>query len=390
MSTPEPPDHPERASRRGGGKLALLLLALAVLVGVTASPAGASTVPTAEQPDTALSRASAGDTAPTVNAVTAAATWIKGPLRADRVLDCPAQSQGVYRYGDGVSMQVSYLDDPRRIVKVGEVFYARVQIRLITLPCVEVGVLPEFIPPTGLDFAFDAAHPITWSKSGSATRKPVSGDLSTMFAGVGSAGGLLLGTGLPEHQYSSKGAWHLERADGVLEIKVPLTAKRPMKGNLTPVPDCHTTRAGDPGVKFYLPCAANKAGDHLQVRLAIADGGDRVENTTYVGIFAEKKAVVKVRTTTALALSKARAKYRSVVTARVTVAPTARKATGTVSIYEGGKRLVSAGLTSTRNGVITLRLPALRPGTHRLTAKYSGSTGFTASVSTAKTIVVVK
>ncbi len=335
----------------------------------------------------------------------AAPQWIPGPLRADRVLDCVSASAGSYRYGDGVSMQVSYEDDPGSIMKVGDVFYARVQMRLITLPCVKVGVLPEFIPPPGLDYAVDAKHPITWSKSGSETRPRAEGRLSDMYADEGTLhGGLILGTGLPQHQYDSRGIWKLERADGVLEIRVPFKATRPMKGNLSVVPDCYETKSAEPGQKFWLVCPPSKAGDHLQVNVGLLDGGDRSSNTSHVGIFAEATGttpkpptpdpkptpVVKTATSTSFGLAKTKVTTAQKAKVTVTVKPTAKNPTGMLVVKDGKKKIASAKLTSAKKGKLVVTLPKLAKGKHRITVTYGGSASLKGSTSATKTLTVVK
>lgn len=315
----------------------------------------------------------------------AAPAWVKGPLRADKVLDCPAYTQGITRYGDGVSMQLSYLDDPNDILKVGETFYARLQMRLITLPCVKVGVVPEFILPAGLTWADDAKHPVRWSVStGSGTIK--SGTEKELVIERGVNGGIVFGTKLAAYQYSEAGVWELTRPHGVYEIQVPLKATRRMKGAATPVPDCYTSLPALATEKLYYPCTPDKAGDHLQVGLAINDGGDRNINSTYVGVFAEAGSSPKP-SSTSLSLPKTRIKAdkRAKVTVKVSSAGTR---TGRVYVYDGSRKISSATLKSGHRGRISISLPKLRKGKHKIRVRYAGDARTKASRSGVRTLTV--
>lgn len=324
----------------------------------------------------------------------AAADWVKGPVRADTVLDCPAYTQGITRYGDGVSMQLSYLDDPNDILKVGETFYARLQMRLITLPCVRAGVVPEFILPAGLTWADDAQHPVRWSVS-TGSGAITSGTDKELVIERGVNGGIVFGTKLAEYQYNDAGVWELTRPHGVYEIQVPLRATRPMKGDATPVPDCYTSLPARAVDKLYHPCPVDQAGDHLQVGLAIDDGGDRNINSTYVGVFAEANGSAKPpvpspgpkasSTTVSLSKSTIKAGRRAKVTVKIASAGTR---TGRVHVYDGSRRIASATLKPAHRGRVTVTLPRLRKGKHKLSVRYAGDGQTQASRSRIKTLTV--
>lgn len=313
-----------------------------------------------------------------------ATQWVKGPVRADQVLDCPAYTQGITRYGDGVSMQVSYLDDPNDILKVGETFYARLQMRLITLPCVKAGVVPEFVLPSGLTWADDAAHPVRWSvSSGSGAIK--SGTEKELVIERGAHGGIVFGTKLAAYQYNDAGVWELTRSHGVYEIQVPLKATRPMKGIATPVPDCYTVPAL-PSEKHYYPCSPDRAGDHLQVGLTIADGGDRNINSTYVGVFAEP-VVARRSSATSVKLSPSRIKTTKRAKVRVQVTSAGTR-TGRVEVYDRSRRIAAATLKPAHRGRITVTLPKLRKGHHKISVKYLGDGRTKGSRSASRTLTV--
>lgn len=58
---------------------------------------------------------------------------------------------------------------------------------------------------------------------------------------------------------------------------------------------------------------------------------------------------------------------------RVQVAPLSLRATGTIRVYDGKKRIASKRLTATSKGRVAVKLPKLRKGKHRIRVIYSGN-----------------
>ena len=373
------------ASRRAshgllGKSITALGVAAAFLLGPAVSAAQAS-APTTLESDSAVT------TSTDLTAKVPALQWIKGPLRADKVMDCPIYtSSGNVVYGDGFGAQVSYEGDPENIMTVGEQFYVRFQVRLITIPCVEAGLIPEFIPPHGMDFAEDEAHPVRWSVSGG-TNPSAAGGQDDLYLEAGKYGGLVVGTHVPRFKYKGTNGWHLQRADGVLEIQIPMRVDRPMKGDQSQIPDCYTTKTSNPGVKYYYPCAKDKAGDHLQVGMFINDGGDRTENSVHVGVFAEAAAPAPVSSTVSAAFTDSSMNTAQTPSLRVAV-NSGKTATGTVTVKDGSKTVKTFTLTAAHNNKATVSLPKLSAGKHTFTVSYSGSKTVRPSTKSISTTVV--
>jgi hypothetical protein len=71
-----------------------------------------------------------------------------------------------------------------------------------------------------------------------------------------------------------------------------------------------------------------------------------------------------------------------------TVTATGLVPTGTVQVFEGTTRRATGTLLAGNRGRITLTLPRLAPGRHRLVVRYLGSTGAAPSTSAAATLTV--
>jgi hypothetical protein len=117
-------------------------------------------------------------------------------------------------------------------------------------------------------------------------------------------------------------------------------------------------------------------------------GGDKSYVTPYVGLFAAKPTtstpVVKVasRTTAKYTLRTGR-RGKAVVTVAASKVPT-----GTVVVQDKGRTIARATLKAGHDGRIAVTLPRMRKGTHRLVAKYLGSTRVKPSSAARKTITL--
>ncbi len=81
--------------------------------------------------------------------------------------------------------------------------------------------------------------------------------------------------------------------------------------------------------------------------------------------------------------SKSKAKLK--VTVKVTGAS---RPTGTLVVYDRKKKIATVKLTSSRKGVVTVTLPKLAKGKHRLTVAYSGSKSIAKKTSKVVTLTV--
>ncbi|MFO6451291.1 MULTISPECIES: esterase-like activity of phytase family protein [unclassified Aeromicrobium] len=93
----------------------------------------------------------------------------------------------------------------------------------------------------------------------------------------------------------------------------------------------------------------------------------------------------ELATTTSLKVSASRAAYGARLAATVTLGGAATS--GSVELRDGSKVVARARVTG---GRATVTLPRLAVGTHRLTARFAGSTSAAASTSTPVTVTVVK
>ena len=67
-----------------------------------------------------------------------------------------------------------------------------------------------------------------------------------------------------------------------------------------------------------------------------------------------------------------------------------RGPTGKVEVYDGRKRIKTVNLTSGQRGVVVVKLAKPKKGTHKISAKYLGSSSSLASASRSVTLKVVK
>ncbi|MEO9322698.1 Ig-like domain-containing protein [Nocardioides sp. C4-1] len=312
----------------------------------------------------------------------AAGEWQDGKHDEDQVLDPYTES-----WSTGVSANAGWRGNGDRVPVVGETFYVRGYAGLVSLPYSgKVAVLPEFIIPSGTEFADDAAHPVRWSLT-EPDRQPV---LRTdeLTYDRGRNGGVLVGD--PDGQ-----PWTL-RQGWVLEIQVPVKAVRPLKGPATQQPECEDRREG------RAPCPVAQSGDHLQVAFTVGGhGGTKSYVTPYVALFAQAGGsggnggnsgnggnpgnpgtpATKVASTTTAAFKVSRkAKGRAVVTVR-----SARPAAGRVVVTDRGRAI---GTGTVRAGRSTVVLPRLGRGKHVLVVRYAGSATVKPSATRPRTVTI--
>lgn len=196
----------------------------------------------------------------------AAATgeWQDGTSSSDTIISCPTQTPGI-----GTSANVGWMSPTGQVPKVGEKFYLRGYIGLISLPCSEqVATIPEILAPPGIEFV---EEPVKWAVYDAEE----GGNLGTggleFFNGV-NGGYVITQTG--------DEPFILKRGE-IFEFQFPVKATRPLKGTATQAPTCLSRRDGSK------PCPTAQSGDHLQIAFAVGGhGGDKSYVTPYVPLFA--------------------------------------------------------------------------------------------------------
>ena len=172
----------------------------------------------------------------------------------------------------GTSTRTGQLVDAQNIPRVGEVFYGGVMIAAVG-GCAAKNVIPEIVPPLGVEVAASAASPVRCHYTlpdGSDTQLTEGCPQAPQ---PGTHGGFSLAPGgTPNNAWTGigkiPGTPDLARPQlEILYLEVPLRASRPLTG-LPGNPTC-ATRAIQAG-----PCRREDAGDFLQAAVQVfATGG---------------------------------------------------------------------------------------------------------------------
>jgi hypothetical protein len=277
-------------------------------------------------------------------------TWVDGAWVQETIISCITGQPA-----PGYTARVSFAGKKGRLPKVGETFYFKVEVGLPGLPCAKTPtVLPELVLPAGLRYADNAKNPVRWRKL---TLDGGGSSYSTenLVFDRGRYGVLV---GLKSAAYPQGGPIEVRQGES-LEVQVPVRATKVMKGMATREPQCQDRINGD------APCPVKESGDHIQVAVSKSDTGPRDSVIPFVGVHVQKRVVTKLTAAVKAFRNKAG-------TARITVGGVA-KPTGKVVIRKGKKRLAVGKLKARNKGVISLRLPKLAKGRHKLVVKYTGS-----------------
>ena len=182
----------------------------------------------------------------------------------------------------GTSTRTGMLVDPQAVPRVGEVFYGGVMIAAVG-GCSDKSVIPEVVPPLGVELAVSPAHPVRCHYTlpdGSDTQivdgcpqspQPGThggfsvapgGDPANAWVGIGK----IPGTPALTHP-------RLE----ILYLEFPLRSSRPLHG-LPGGPSCaaHTLQTG--------PCPRESAGDFLQVATQVFALGGAPTLSSAIGL----------------------------------------------------------------------------------------------------------
>lgn len=293
----------------------------------------------------------------------AASEWQDGKHDEDTVVDCITGLPST-----GVHANVSWRSPDGEVPEVGEKFYLRGYIGLVSLPCSgKVAVLPEILVPRGVEFVDED---VLWDLTEEGDDQDLhTGDLAF---DNGVNGGILIGT--------AEGTPFTLRQGDVLEFQFPVRATRELKGPATQQPECQDRIDGT------APCPISKAGDHFQVGFTVGGhGGDKYYVTPYVGLFAAAGGQDgKVgSSTTASYVAKAGKPAKANVVVKADRVPL-----GKVVVLDKGKVIGSANLEEDDRGRISIAIGKLAKGTHKLVAKFQGSRTVKASASKVQTIQV--
>lgn len=319
---------------------------------------------------TAMVTVAAGLLAP-VSPAAATTAWNDGSNDSDQVIDCITSSPGT-----GVSANVGWSSPTGQVPEVGETFWLRGYIGLVSLPCSgKVAVLPEILLPAGVEHADETAR---WDLTPAGQQQVLTTD--PLGASYGANGGIVIG--------NPDGSPFTLRQGEILEFQFPVTATRELKGPATQQPTCQTRLDG------VAPCPIDQAGDHLQVAFTVGGhGGDKSYVTPFVGLFATPAAgpAPGPGTSTGLAASTTKAAWKvsAARKGRVSLKVSSSTApTGRVVVKDKGRTIARATLKTSHRGRIVVRLPRLGKGKHVLVAQYRGSSTVAASSSVRRTVTL--
>jgi hypothetical protein len=271
----------------------------------------------------------------------------------------------------GTSTRAGQLVDAQDIPKVGEVFYGGVMIAAVG-GCAAKNVIPEIVPPLGVDVAASAATPVRCHYTlpdGSDTQITEGCPQSPQ---PGTHGGFSLAPGgTPTNAWTGigkiPGTPDLARPQlEILYLEVPLRASRPLTG-LPGGPTC-ASRAIQAG-----PCRREDAGDFLQAAVQVFSTGDAPTLAPAVGLVVEAGGGGDGTATTTgpgarLLTAPASLRIRSAlrgVPITVTVPANGTRVTATLSALRLG-RIASTRRTRARAGRLRLRLRPTRSAARRL------------------------
>jgi hypothetical protein len=205
----------------------------------------------------------------------AAPDWNYGLPEETRELTCASIGAGPLvgtQTEVGTSTRAGMLVDPQDIPSVGEVFYGGVMIAAVG-GCTAKAVIPEVVPPLGVDLAISAANPVRchYTLPDGSDTQITDGCPQALQPGTHEGFSLAPG-GTPTNSWMGigkiPGTPDLARPQlEILYLEFPLRASRPLTG-LPGNPSC-ATRAIQAG-----PCRRDAAGDYLQVAVQVfAIGG---------------------------------------------------------------------------------------------------------------------
>ena len=190
--------------------------------------------------------------------------WQDGTSSSDTIINCPTSTPGI-----GMSAQTGWRSTTGQVPKVGETFWLRGYVGLVSLPCSDGAItIPEVLAPEGIQFV---EAPTRWAIYTAGTSATWRTDGLEFWRGL-NGGVTITRTGDQPFQ--------LKRGQ-IFEFQFPVRATRELKGTATPAPTCLSRRDGS------APCPVSQSGDHLQIAFNVGGhGGDKSYVTPYVPLFA--------------------------------------------------------------------------------------------------------
>ena len=277
-------------------------------------------------------------------------TWVDGDWVSDTIVHCWTQ-----QLAPGYTARASFAGNDGELPQVGETFYFRVEVGLPGLPCTKTPViLPELILPAGLEYAESERNPVRWQKV-DLEDGATGWSTENLHYSRGMNNGVVVEMITPEHP---EGGPIEVRQGQSFELRVPVRATKVMKGMATRQPQCQERLDGE------APCPVGESGDHIQVAVTKLDTGPMDYVIPFVGVLVQKAVPTLKASLTAFAKKAGSATVRL----SATTLPT-----GKVKVFKGTREIAGGTLKAGNRGVLSLKLPKLAKGTHKLTVKYAGS-----------------
>lgn len=290
----------------------------------------------------------------------AGSEWQDGTSSSDTIINCPTQTPGI-----GMSANTGWRSTTGEVPKVGEKFYLRGYVGLISLPCSGGAItVPEILAPPGIDFVDE---PVLWAVYDAGTPATLSAGGLDFFNGVN--GGITI-------TKAGDQPFELKRGQ-IFEFQFPVRATRELKGTATQAPTCLSRRDGT------APCPVSQSGDHLQIAFNVGGhGGDKYYVTPYVPLFAAKAGTNGGGDTTAPVTSLGGGPANGAIVPSTS-------ASFTVGSSEAGARFACTLDGKARTcGAGAHAVTGLAPGTHTFTAKATDAAGNTDASAATRTWTV--
>lgn len=283
------------------------------------------------------------------SASAAESEWQDGTSSSDTIINCPTQTPGI-----GFSANTGWRSPTGEVPKIGEEFWIRGYIGLISLPCNAEGAgitIPEIILPAGVQFVDE---PVRWALYTAGTPANLSTGGLEYWDGV-NGGATITQTG--DKPFTVK-------RGQILEFQLRIRSTRELKGPATQAPTCIERREGT------APCPRSQSGDHLQFAFNVGGhGGDKYYVTPYVPLFAAQAGTGGGGDTTAPVTSLGAGPANGAIVPSTSASFTlgSSEAGSRFACTLDGRARTCAGGAQTVTG--------LAPGTHTFTAKATDQAG---------------
>lgn len=242
----------------------------------------------------------------------------------------------------GTLASAQFYADPKDLPHAGDVFYGQVAISASGFSC-QGGTfaLPTVVPPLGVRLARSKEFPVLCAYQ--RDDEPRARQLSRSCAEVVTLpdGTFTIAAAAVENK-AENGSFPIAGSN-TLFLAFPLRSERRLVGNGSRAPSCRLARSGAPA------CSRETSGDHLQVQVSVADGGDQPFVAPFVGLFnvgPRKPRVKAPKSVRAVTL-------RRGLRVRVGTVPRARV---TARVLSGGRVVARPGARADVDGAARLRV----------------------------------